>query len=146
MSYASRSLAGELVRLIDKRVLVKLVDGKAYAGRLTSFDQTSLHVVLSDVEGSDGGRYHRVIINGSRISEILVQEQPSFNAEEFASVVSQKLGLRSDVIKVLPDVNAVIIYDRIRVTEAGVEGSGSLAQKVYEIYMEYMESRKKGVK
>lgn len=146
MSYTTRSLASELVRLIDKRIVVKLVDGKVYTGRLTSFDQTSLHIVLGDVEGSDGGRYHRVIINGSRISEILVQEQPTFNAEEFASVVTQKLGLRSDVIKVLTDVNAVIIYDRIKVTEAGVEGSGSLAQKIYEIYMEYMESKKKGAK
>lgn len=146
MSYASRSLAGELNRLIDKRISVKLIDGKMYTGKLTSFDQTSLHIVLSDVESSDGEKYHRVIINGSRISEILVQEQPTFSAEEFASVVSAKLGLRSDVIKVLPDVNAVIIYDRIRVTEAGVEGSGSLAQKIYEIYTEYMESKKKGVK
>ncbi|MEM1560209.1 MAG: Lsm family RNA-binding protein [Ignisphaera sp.] len=146
MSYTSRSLAGELARLVDKKVLVRLVDGKVYMGRLMSFDQASLHIVLSDVEGSDGGKYHRVIINGSRISEILVQEQPTFSAEEFASMVSLKLGLRSDVIKILPDVNAVIIYDRIRVTEAGVEGSGSLAQKIYEIYTEYMESKKKGAR
>jgi len=144
MSYGIRSVAGELTKLIDKKVIVRLVDGKSYSGKLISFDPTSLHIVLGDVESSDGLRLHRVIISGSRVSELLVQEQPIFNAEEFASLVISKLGLRPDVVKVLSDTNSVIIYDRIKVTEAGVEGTGSFAQRIYEIYTEYIESKKRG--
>ncbi|MDK6027761.1 Lsm family RNA-binding protein [Ignisphaera sp. 4213-co] len=144
MSYSSRSIVGELAKNIDKKVLVRLVDGKTYIGKLISFDQNSLHIVLGNVESSDGGKYYRVIVNGSRISEIIIQEQPIFNAEEFASLLISKLGLRADVVKILSDTNSVIVYDRIRVSEAGVEGSGSLAQKIYEIYNEYIESKRKG--
>ena len=143
MSYASRGIVGELSKAIDKKIMIRLVDGKTYIGKLVSFDQNSLHIVLGDAESNDGNKFYRVIINGSRISEIIIQEQPLFDAEEFASYLIAKLNLRSDVIKVLHDVNAVIVYDRIRVSEAGVEGSGSLAQKIYEVFTEYMESKKK---
>ncbi|MEL9940323.1 MAG: Lsm family RNA-binding protein [Ignisphaera sp.] len=144
MSYGSRSIIGELSKAIDKKIIVRLVDGKTYMGKLISFDQSSLHIVLGNAESSDGGKYYRVIVNGSRISEIIIQEQPMFSAEEFASIIISRLGLRPDVVKVLSDTNSIIIYDRIKVSETGVEGSGSLAQKIYEIYNEYIESKKKG--
>lgn len=144
MSYGSRSIIGELSKAIDKKIIVRLVDGKTYMGKLISFDQSSLHIVLGNAESSDGGKYYRVIVNGSRISEIIIQEQPIFSAEEFASIIISRLGLRPDVVKVLSDTNSIIIYDRIKVSETGVEGSGSLAQKIYEIYNEYIESKKKG--
>lgn len=144
MSYSGRSIIGELSKAIDKKIIVRLVDGKTYIGKLISFDQSSLHIVLGNAESSDGGKYYRVIVNGSRISEIIIQEQPMFSAEEFASIIISRLGLRPDVVKVLSDTNSIIIYDRIKVSETGVEGSGSLAQKIYEIYNEYIESKKKG--
>lgn len=146
MSYGVRSIASELSRLIDKKIVVKLSDGKTYMGKLLSYDPSMLHLVLGDVEGEDGQRFYRVIINGSRISEILIYEQPLFDAEEFAAILTSKLNLRHDVVKVLHDVNAVIVYDRIKVSEAGVEGTGSFAQRIYEIYLEYMEGKKKGVR
>ncbi|MCC6045401.1 MAG: Lsm family RNA-binding protein [Ignisphaera sp.] len=144
MSHTARSIVGELAKAIDKKVMVRLVDGKTYTGKLLSFDQNSLHVVLGDAESNDGAKYHRVIVHGSRVSEIIIQEQPLFSAEEFASLVLSKLGLRPDVVKVLHDANIVVVYDRIKVSEAGVEGSGSLAQKIYELFVEYVESKKKG--
>lgn len=145
MSYAApRSMAAELSRLLDKKVVVRLVDGKLYTGRLLSFDQSALHLVLGDAEAEGGSRYHRVVINGSRVSEVILEEQPLFDAEEFAAFVTSRLGLRSDAVKVLSNVNAVIIYDKIKVSEAGVEGSGSLAQKIYEVFNEYVEAKKRG--
>jgi len=139
-------VASELTRLIDKKIMVRLADGKMYIGKLLSYDPSALHVVLGDVVNDDGVKFYRVIINGDRISEILVQEQPLFDAEEFASLLMTKLGLRSDVVKVLHDTNVVIVYDRIKVGEAGVEGTGSFAQRIYEIYVEYIENKKKGAK
>jgi small nuclear ribonucleoprotein (snRNP)-like protein len=146
VSYASRSIAGEFTRLIDKKVMVRLADGKVYIGKLLSYDPTSFHIVLGDAEGSDGSKFYRVIINGSKISEILVHEQPLFDAEEFASILVSKLNLRPDLVKVLHDANIVVVYDRIKVSESGVEGTGSFAQRIYEVYVEYIENKKKGAK
>lgn len=146
MSYGARSIASELSRLVDKRIIVRLIDGKTYIGKLLSYDPSTLHIVLGDAEGDGGQKLYRVIINGNKVSEILVQEQPLFDAEEFAAILTSKLSLRPDVVKVLHDVNAVIVYDRIKVSEAGVEGTGSFAQRIYEIYLEYIENKKKGVR
>lgn len=146
MSYVPRSIVAELTRLIDKKIMVRLTDGKVYIGKLLSYDPSSFHIVLGDVEGSDGTKFYRVIINGVRVSEILVQEQPLFDAEEFASLLISKLNLRPDLVKVLHDTNIVVVYDRIKVSESGVEGTGSFAQRIYEIYVEYIESKKKGAK
>ena len=144
MSYVSRSIVAELNKLIDKRITVRLVDGRTYIGKLISYDQSTLHLVLSDVEAGDGGKYHKVIIVGNRVSEIIVTEYPLFDAQEFANILTAKLNLRPDVVRVVPEINAVIVYDRIKISEAGVEGSGSLAQRIYEIYNEYIESKRRG--
>ena len=146
MSYAPRSIASELTRLIDKKVMVRLADGEVYTGKLLSYDPTSFHIVLGEAEDSGGSKFYRVIINGNRISEILIYEQPLFDAEEFASLLISKLNLRPDLVKVLHDANIVVVYDRIKVSESGVEGTGSFAQRIYEVYMEYIESKKKGAK
>ena len=144
MGYISRSIVSELNKLIDKRITVRLVDGRSYTGKLISYDQSALHLVLSDAESNEGEKFHRVIIAGNRISEIIVVEHPVFDAEEFASILTSKLNLRPDVVRVVPEINAVIVYDRIKITEAGVEGAGSLAQRIYEIYNEYIESKRRG--
>ncbi|MEM4695601.1 MAG: Lsm family RNA-binding protein, partial [Ignisphaera sp.] len=102
--------------------------------------------VLGDAESNDGKKFYRIIISGTRVSEILIEEQPLFDAEEFATILTSKLGLRPDVIKVLHDVNVVVVYDRIKVSESGVEGAGSFAQRIYEVYTEYIENKKRGAK
>ncbi|MEM4695103.1 MAG: LSM domain-containing protein, partial [Ignisphaera sp.] len=101
MSYVTRSISGELSRLMDKKVIVRLVDGKVYVGKMLSFDPNTLHIVLGDAESNDGKKFYRIIISGTRVSEILIEEQPLFDAEEFATILTSKLGLRPDVIKVL---------------------------------------------
>jgi len=146
VSYGTRSIAGELTRLIDKKITVRLVDGKTYSGRLLSLDPASFHLVLGDVEGDESSRFYRVVINGNRVSEILVQEQPLFDAEEFTSYLVSKLNLRPFDVKVLREANAVIVYDRYKVSEAGVEGSGPTAERIYEVYQEYLEQKKRGAK
>jgi hypothetical protein len=54
------------------------------------------------------------------------------------------LNIRSADIKVYEEAGIVTILDKIKVSENGVEGSGPLAQKVYDIYNSYVEKKKKG--
>jgi len=143
VAYAARSVASELGKLLNKRVMVKLVDGKTYTGRLIAFEPNALHVVLEDVE-VEGSKINRVVIHGSRISEILTATMSVFDAEEFANILKERLNINPYAIRVVPEINAVVIYDKIKVTEAGVEGEGGLAHRIYEVFKEYMESKKHG--
>jgi len=143
VSIVGRGIVQELNKLIDRRVEVRLVDGKTYVGTLLGYDQSSLHIILGDAESSDGRKVHRVIITGPRISEILVVEKPLFDAEEFRNYLIERLNLPPGSVRVIPEINAVTIYERIKVTESGVEGAGSLAQKVFDIYQEYIARKKR---
>ena len=140
---ASRRLLADLTNMLDKNVIVKLRDGRVYEGLLAGFDHQRLHISLSKARDSDGNVYHKVIIAGDSISEVLVKEAPLFDAQEFAELVIKKLGLRPGDVKVYPDAGVVIILNSIRVTEGGVEGSGPIANKVFSIFNEYLEDRRK---
>lgn len=136
-----RRFYSEVGGLVDKRVYVRLVDGKVYRGILLGIDQPSLNIVLGDAD-SEGKKFFRVVINGSRVSEIVVEETPLFDPEEFFNLVVQRLNINPANVRVYKDSGLVVILDRYRVSENGVEGSGALANKIYDLWQEYMESRK----
>lgn len=143
-----KKLINELINLIDKSVTVKLVDGRYYEGILLGIDlsdKLTLHLVLGSARDSDGNSYYRVVIHGSRLSEIISKEQPLFDPNEFSSYITSKLNLPPGSIKVLKDANMVVVYDKYKISEGGVEGSGPLASKLYSLYQEYMELRKKRI-
>ncbi|RLG77440.1 MAG: ribonucleoprotein [Thermoprotei archaeon] len=143
---AVKNLITELVGMLDSKVIVKLVDGTYYEGRLRGIDvgdRLTLHLILEDAKSSDGNIYHKVFISGLRVSEIISVEKPLFDPEEFAALVQQKLNLPPGTIKVFKEAKMVIVYDRYKITENGVEGAGGLASKLYSVWQEYMEEKKK---
>ncbi len=143
-----KKLINELANLIDKSVTVKLVDGRYYEGILLGIDlsdKLTLHLVLGSARDNNGNSYYRVVIHGSRLSEIISKEQPPFDPNEFSSYIASRLNLPPGSIKVLKDANMVIVYDKYKISESGVEGSGPLASKLYSLYQEYMELRKKRI-
>jgi len=146
MSALSRSLTSELNKLIDKKVIVKLNDNRRYTGKLITIDPSSLNLVLADAEADDGSKYHRVVLSGAFVKEIILPEQPLFIAEEFAEFLARRLPtLGQQSIKVISEINAVEVAGRVRVRESGVEGSGMLAERVNEVFNEYIERKKKGI-
>lgn len=101
-------------------------------------------VSLLNAKDNDNNMYYKVIINGNMITEILVKSAPLFDPREFADVITKELNLRTTDIKVYEEAGVVTILDRVKVTENGVEGSGPLAQKVYDIFNSYIDKKKKG--
>lgn len=146
VSNIAKRLVNEVVNLIDKYVVVKLVDGRTYEGILLGVDvseRLALHLVLGNAKDSDGNICYRVLIHGDRLSEIISKEQPMFDPTEFSSYIMSKLNLPPGSVKVVKEANLVVVYDKYKVSENGVEGSGPLASKLYSLYQEYMELRKK---
>ncbi|MCC6030912.1 MAG: Lsm family RNA-binding protein [Desulfurococcales archaeon] len=138
----ARRFMTELNNILDKRITVRMSDGKIYRGVLLGVDQQGLNLVLGDAEDEKGIRYHRVFISGSRLSEILVEELPIFDPDEFANLAAQRLGINPVNIKVLRDAGVVMILDRYKISESGVEGSGALANRIYDLWDEYIKSKK----
>ncbi len=143
---ALKNLIMELANLVDSKVIVKLVDGTTYEGKLIGIDigdRLSLHLILEDARSSKGETYYKVFISGSRVSEIICVEKPLFDPEEFANLIQRKLSLPPGTVRVIKEAKTVLVYDRYKITENGVEGAGGLANKLYSIWQEYMESKKR---
>ena len=143
---AIRNLITELASLVGNIVTVRLADSTTYVGKLVGIDigdRFTLHLILEDAKSSAGDKYYKVFINGDRISEIISVQRPKFDPEEFAGFISTKLNLPPGTVRVLKEAKTVLVYDRYKITENGVEGSGGMASKLYSLWEEYMELRKK---
>ncbi len=146
VSDATRRLISELLGMIDKKVKIILSNGKEYEGILVGFDHPELNMVLTDVVDNKGNKYPKVVIHGDRLSEILVTEVPLFEPSDFAEYLVERLRLRRDSVKVVPEAGAVLVLGRIKVTEKGVEGSGPMAYNIHQVFEEYIEKRKSMLK
>lgn len=135
----------ELNSLLDKEIIVKMKDGSIVKGKLYGFDAQSFNILLKNAEVGDKN-FPTLLIYSNSIEMIATTETPLFNAEEFAKIVATKLNIRETDIKVFPEAGVVVVLNSIRISEKGVEGSGPLAHKIYGIFTEYIETRKRETK
>jgi len=139
----ARRLASELLSLVDRRVKVVLVDGRVYDGVLHSFDASNMNILLVNVSDDKGNKIPKVFIRGERISEVLIPEIPLFDPADFREYVIREMKLPEHLVQVIPEAQAVLVQGRYKVTEKGVEGSGPIAEKLYQYFTKYVEERRK---
>ena len=131
-----RKFYEEILQFVGKKVSVETTYEKNYSGILTAIDE-KLNTVLENIEGQG---ILRIIINGSFLKEIKLLEKP-FDLKGLADRLSRVF---PGLIKIRDDVNAIIVMDKIKVTEHGVEeGTGLSADRVKSIYEEFMREFKK---
>ncbi|EZQ03037.1 Sm ribonucleo [Candidatus Acidianus copahuensis] len=133
----------DLNSLVDKTIIVKLVNNRTYTGELSSFEISPLIIALNNAKDSENNLFYKVIINGDIISEILVKSPPLFDVREFASLLEKSLNLRTGDIKLYEEAGFITILDNIKVSENGVEGRGPLAQRINDIFDDYIAKKKK---
>ncbi len=131
-----RKFYEEILQFVGKKVSVETTYEKNYSGTLSAIDE-KLNTVLENIEGQG---ILRIIINGSFLKEIKLLEKP-FDLKGLADRLSRVF---PGLVKIRDDVNAVIVMDKIKVTEHGVEeGTGLSADRVKSIYEEFMREFKK---
>lgn len=126
----------EVNRLIGKKVTVFTQSGEEFSGILASLDIDTFSVILNDVELKDGKKIPKMILNGSNVKRM-----------ELRKAVVDLRRLSERIERVFPkmvqyndEAGVIIVMNRIRVTENGViEGSGLAAEKVGEIYNEFIK-------
>jgi len=126
----------EVNRLIGKKVAVVTQGGEELLGVLASLDIDSFSVILNDVELKGGKKIPKAILNGNDIKRI-----------ELRTAILDLRKLAERIERVFPkmvqyneEAGVIIVMNRIRVTENGVvEGSGLAAEKISEIYSEFIK-------
>ena len=132
----SRKFGEEILQFLGKKVSVEMSDQRVYNGTLAGIDE-KLDVVLDNV---DVQGILKLILNGSFIKEIKLMEKPF----DFKALSERLSRVFPGLVKIREDVGAIIVMDKIKVTQTGLEeGSGLAADRVKAIYDEFMRETKK---
>lgn len=132
----ARKFGEEMVQFLGKKVAVETADQKVYNGILTGIDE-KLDVVLDKIEGQG---ILKVILNGSFVKEIKLLEKPF----DFKALFDRLSRVFPGLVKIREDVGAIIVMDKIKVTQGGIqEGTGLAAERVKSIFDEFIRETKK---
>lgn len=136
-SITFRRFGDELNSFVGKSVSVVTADGKEYAGTLTGVDE-DLSVILDRLSGA-GDNVFKMAINGSNVREIRLTAKPY----DFKALGERLNRSFPGLVQVREDIGVIIVMDKIKVTDKGVEGTGLAADKARTIYDEYVRENKK---
>jgi len=132
---SQRRFFTEVGALVDKVVSVVTVDGKSYMGSLVGVDPDSLNLCLAEAKDDKGRVIHRVVLNGSVVSQILAVEKP-FDLRALAERLEKVF---PTLVKLYEDKGFIWVMEKIKVTERGVvEGSGPAAERVQKVFSQFM--------
>lgn len=132
----SRKFGEETLQFLGKKVSIETSDNKVYSGTLAGIDE-KLNVALDNVEGHG---IMKLILNGSYVKEVRLMEKPF----DFKALADRFTRVFPGLVKVRDDIGAIIIMDRIKVTQSGVEeGTGPTADRVRQIYEDFMKENRK---
>ena len=132
---SQRRFLTEVGALVDKVVSVVTVDGKSYMGSLVGVDPDSLNLCLAEAKDDKGRVIHRVVLNGSVVSQILAVEKP-FDLRALAERLEKVF---PTLVKLYEDKGFIWVMEKIKVTERGVvEGSGPAAERVQKVFSQFM--------
>ena len=132
----ARKFGEETIQFLGKKVSIETSDETVYNGTLAAIDD-KLDIVLDNVEGQG---ILKIILNGSFIKKIKLMEKP-FDFKALSDRISRVF---PGLVKIREDVGAIIVMDKIKVTQAGIEeGSGLAADRVKAIYDEFIKETKK---
>ena len=132
----TRRFGEETLQFVGKKVAVETTDNKVYNGTLAGIDE-KLDLVLDNVEGQG---ILKMILNGMFVKQIRLMEKPF----DFRALSERFERAFPGLVKIREDVGAIIVMDKIKVTQFGVEeGSGLAADRVRSIYDAFMKETKK---
>jgi len=130
MESEARKFSDNISDFRGKRVSVETSEGRIYKGTLVSIDE-NLNVIMENTDDN----IDKLIINGSFVKEI--QLTKPFNVSAFVERLNE---IFPGLVRVVE--NTIVVMDKIRVTERGVQGSGLAADRVKAIYEEFVRESK----
>lgn len=136
-NFVFRKFGEELNSFVGKPVSILTTDGKEYGGLILGVDER-LNLVLDKVTGA-GENVFKIAINGDSIREIRLLAKPF----DYKALGDRLNRVFPGLVQVREDIGTIIVMDKIKVTEKGVEGTGLAVDKAKTIYDEYIRETKK---
>jgi small nuclear ribonucleoprotein (snRNP)-like protein len=130
MAAGSHKFTDEIFGFMGKRVSVETSEGRIYKGTLVSIDE-KLNVIIENTDDN----ISKLIINGSFVKEVKLIKP--FDISAFVARLNEVF---PGLVRVVE--NTIIVMDKIRVTENGVQGSGLAAERVKAIYDQFVRESK----
>ena len=131
----SRKFAEESIQFLGKKVSIETSDNKNYSGVLVGLSE-KFDLILDNVESQ---QIQKLMVNGSFVKEIKLLERPF----DFKALSDRLSRIFPGLVKIREDIGAIIVMDKIKVTESGIEeGSGLAASRVKAIYDEFIKEPK----
>jgi len=130
----SRKFAEESIQFLGKKVSVETSDNKNYSGVLVGLSE-KFDLILNNVDSN----IQKLMVNGSFVKEIKLLERPF----DFKALADRMSRIFQGLVKIRDDIGAIIVMDKIKVTEFGLEeGSGFAASRVKAVYDEFLKESK----
>ena len=137
MGIPTRNFFKELSELIGVNVKVTTSTGLTYTGIFRGYDANSLSICLINGKNPNGDSFEKIFLFGHQIFSILPIGKP-FDFEGFIERL-MKYQIPKEGITYLKEENTIVILNKVKVTENGVEGTGPIAERVKRIYDEYIK-------
>ncbi|MFX1294159.1 MAG: Lsm family RNA-binding protein [Promethearchaeota archaeon] len=127
---------GEFTKMLNSRVKI-VTNTTIYEGVLLGYDRTTMTICLKNAMDKKGNAFSKIIIYGQIIHEI-IETKKAFDLKRLAEDL-QSIFPRGEV-KLDTEADAIIVLNKIKVTEKGVQGSGPLAERVRNVYDRFIDS------
>lgn len=140
----------ELRSFIGKRVIVEMLpqgnksENTIYTGKLAAIAPEGegfviLRDVLQKIDGNTKNKYHKIFLSSRLVGTIVIEETP-FDLPGL-SIELEKTFRRPGDVKLYEDSGLLVVLERVKVTEKGVEGSGPVADRVQAIYSRFVQEQ-----
>ena len=125
----------EFTKMLNSRVKV-ITNTNIFDGALLGYDRDTMTICLKDATDKVGNVYSKIVIYGQTIHEI-IETKKAFDLKRLAEDL-QSIFPRGEV-KLDTEADAILVLNKIKVTEKGVQGSGPLAERVRNVYDRFVE-------
>ncbi|MBD3230495.1 MAG: hypothetical protein GF329_20110 [Candidatus Lokiarchaeota archaeon] len=127
----------ELANLIGARVKVQTSyeNEKIYIGSFEAYDRNTMSIFLRNVKDDKDNVFEKIIIYGKWIKYIIETEKP-FDLKGLAESLSRLFP--PGEVDYIESAGSIMILNKIKVTEEGVQGKGPLAERVKRAYDEFV--------
>ena len=133
-----RKFNEDISNLIGNFVSIVTSNGNKYKGKLVGITE-NLNLILENIESNEDKLY-KIVLNGNFVSEIGLLSEP-FNLKALGERLEKVF---PGLVKVHEDIKAIIVMDKIKVTDKGLtEGIGLAAERVRAVYEEFIKDTDK---